>query len=349
MCRNSKTLQNAWRPAAGLYLLVLGALFLWGLYREWPRCDFDSDCASAPAKTAPPMVVPASPEKPPRVESANPSRGDFCGSRSVTLIGEGFVDKATVVEFGGVPALGVTVQAGGRQLTAISPPHAEGPVDLTVRVGAASTTIESKFTYVCRERSQRRLLLLVIFAGALGGIAHGIRSFSTHAGKSDLSRNWAWYYLMLPLVGALLSVLFFLVFVGGLFSPESSNGGSYFLMVGASALVGMFSPQASEKLKKIAEAVFSTAPDAAATKELVLRTLEPATGAVSGGDEVVLKGAGFQDVTSVSFNDVAAPSMEIVDDNTIRVKTPRGIQGKAKVVVHCPNGLTERRDLFAYV
>jgi len=104
-----------------------------------------------------------------------------------------------------------------------------------------------------------RLIILVILAGALGSLVHGFRSLFWYVGNRAFARSWILMYIMLPFVGASLSLIFYFVLRGGLFSPQAPvEATSPFGFTGLAGLVGMFSNRAALKLQEIAESVFST-------------------------------------------------------------------------------------------
>ena len=106
--------------------------------------------------------------------------------------------------------------------------------------------------------SETRLLLLVILAGALGSLMHAVRSLYWYTGNRDMVMSWAAQYFLLPFTGSILAVIFYFVVRGGFFSPQASfETTSPFGFAALSALVGLFSPQATLKLKEIAETVFA--------------------------------------------------------------------------------------------
>lgn len=106
------------------------------------------------------------------------------------------------------------------------------------------------------------LATIAALAGGLGALVQSIASFITYAGERQLYSSWVWWYLMRPVTGSGLALIFYLAFRGGLLvistsqdvlKPESIN----LFGVGAIAgLVGMFSKEASDKLKEVAEALF---------------------------------------------------------------------------------------------
>jgi hypothetical protein len=104
---------------------------------------------------------------------------------------------------------------------------------------------------------EQRLLLLVVFAGALGTLVHSLRSVYWYIGNRNLVKSWMAMYFMLPFAGAALALVFYLV-VRGFFSPQSSfKETSPFGFAAFSALIGMFSSQAVLKLKEVAEVMLS--------------------------------------------------------------------------------------------
>jgi len=83
----------------------------------------------------------------PLVSSLSPTSGSTAGGTAVTITGANFASGATVT-FGGVAASGVSV-ANSSTITATTPAHAAGSVDVTVtNPGSSSGTLNSGFTYV---------------------------------------------------------------------------------------------------------------------------------------------------------------------------------------------------------
>ena len=104
-----------------------------------------------------------------------------------------------------------------------------------------------------------RLILIVILAGALGSLVHGFRSLFWYVGNRAYAKSWTLMYLLLPFVGSTLSLVFYFVLRGGLFSPQATvEATSPFGFAGIAGLVGMFSNKAALKLQEVAESFFST-------------------------------------------------------------------------------------------
>lgn len=145
---------------------------------------------------------------------------------------------------------------------------------------------------------EERLLLIVLLAGALGALLHCVRSFTGYVGFRKLILSWVPWYALTPFVGAFLAMVFYLTIRGGFFASNASVGAtSPFGFAAVAALVGMFSRQASEKLLKTFEALFTSAPagtDAMGTPN-PKPVLTGVTGTLAPGQDgqVTLNGTGF--------------------------------------------------------
>lgn len=100
---------------------------------------------------------------------------------------------------------------------------------------------------------------IVLFSGMMGAIIRCLYSFFRHLGIGDFSLNWAWFYLMLPFGGAVLSLVLYFVIRGGFYSSSLGNELSLnlFSFAALGALTGLFSENAMEKLKQVAESLLT--------------------------------------------------------------------------------------------
>jgi len=106
----------------------------------------------------------------------------------------------------------------------------------------------------------QRLFCVVALAGALGGLLHGTRSLYWYVGNRTLKRSWLTMYLCLPFVGSAMAVVFYIVLRGGLVPAEGGPGTvNVFGFAAVAALVGLFSPQAAEKLKQVFDTLLTPA------------------------------------------------------------------------------------------
>ena len=98
----------------------------------------------------------------------------------------------------------------------------------------------------------------VAIAGSLGGLIHTIRSFAWYVGNRNFRWSWVPFYMLLPLMGALAGTVFYLVLRAGLFSPSTSvDQASPFGFAAIALIAGLFTPQAFEKLRELAENIFT--------------------------------------------------------------------------------------------
>lgn len=108
--------------------------------------------------------------------------------------------------------------------------------------------------------NERRLLLIVILAGALGGLISSLRSFFWYVGNRNLVISWLPLYFLAPITSGLLGAMIYLVIRGGFFSGMSTiSDTSPYTFAAVAALVGMFHRETAEKLREIFQIVFTRA------------------------------------------------------------------------------------------
>jgi hypothetical protein len=97
-----------------------------------------------------------------------------------------------------------------------------------------------------------RFILLVFLTGGLGACIHIGSSFTYYVIQNKLYKNNWWWYILRPFIGSTIAVIFYFVFRGLLFTttsgPEDIN---IYGILAIAGLVGMFSKQAVEKLRKV--------------------------------------------------------------------------------------------------
>ena len=141
------------------------------------------------------------------------------------------------------------------------------------------------------------LFCLVLLAGCLGAFLHMSQSFSDYVGNRTLKSNWAWWYYFRPFVGCALALVFYVSVRGGLLTFASGVTTSAntkasdlnpFAMVGAAALVGMFSRAATRKLGDLFDTLFAKSDKSKDTKDKLvedspIKKPEAAASEVSSG------------------------------------------------------------------
>jgi hypothetical protein len=152
-------------------------------------------------------------------------------------VGRQFVSTKGVVALGSI--ILAAMLAGIYALVAVWPTSA----------AATSTSSRVAGVSLLLDREQR-LFVVVAIAGALGGLIHSARSLYEYVGNRMLRRSWLLMYVSLPFIGAALAVVFYVILRGGLITGTAAQV-NVFGFTAIAALVGLFSPEAAQKLKQI--------------------------------------------------------------------------------------------------
>ena len=289
-----------------------------------------------------------------QISAVEPASSSTAGGDEVTITGAGFASDATV-RFGGVPARSVRVD-GSRFITAVTPRHAPGAVSVVVGTDQALSSLDGKFSFACPAAPDKTMVLMVLLAGALGGLVHALRSFFWYAGEQKLLLNWVPMYLVMPFSSAALGFVFYLVIRAGLYQPTA---GTNYLLVGLAALVGMFSAQATEKLKAIAEGIFNKAPQGAnaappadaASKAAAptISGIKPEFGPLAGGTVVTIVGTGFTTQSVVRFDRAVSPKTTLLNATTLKaIAPPRDSAGVVDVAVKVGDKEVVKEKAYTY-
>lgn len=193
------------------------------------------------------------------------------------------------------------------------------PVLEEVKVaGAANATRQFRpfniLGFWCYWAPDRQMLFTVMLSGALGSLVYSLTSFSDYVGNKELSANWVWFFVLRIPIGIAIAVLFYFIIRGGLLIPtvqvqspdvptNASNATLYvnpYSIAAFSALAGMFSRQATDKLASIFDAVFAMKKpverEGALGSTQPLK-LVPASLVKGRREEVAVTGTGFQNGT----------------------------------------------------
>ena len=183
------------------------------------------------------------------------------------------------------------------------------------------------------------ILTLIAIMGALGGIVHGISSFTTFVGNRELKTSWMWWYFLKPVLGAAVALVVYLVFRSGFGGSDLSLGSADCVKVAALAgLIGLFAEPATIKLRDIFNTLFTPKQDprrdAAGTVALHLDSLDPAQVAAGPAQPVSLRilGTGFTAASMVKIGDTAnrkpthtTPTQLDVSLDPADLKTPQDL------------------------
>ena len=131
------------------------------------------------------------------------------------------------------------------------------PVDMSAAASIILTPCVTDAQLLCQPDDSPQtpsIIWFVFVMGALGSYVHAAASFATFTGNRQLVSSWTWWYLLRPWVGALLAVLAYFIFGGGLTAEKDT--GNLFKIAAYSGLVGLFAEQATIKLSEIFDMLF---------------------------------------------------------------------------------------------
>jgi hypothetical protein len=116
-------------------------------------------------------------------------------------------------------------------------------------------------------------LLLLFALGLFGGSIKCLASLVDYVGKGKFLVRWAAYYLLHPIIGGALAVAFVMVLKGGLSKDTGVDATNPYALYAIAVVVGMFSDEASKKLAKIAQAIFTdnTSGDSADSNDATIQ------------------------------------------------------------------------------
>lgn len=118
------------------------------------------------------------------------------------------------------------------------------------------------FWYVWNPNPELVLLLVVMCSGVLGAFVQSMASLVQHKTNSDLGARWKdWYYSRIPLAIGLALLVYILVRAGLISMSNVTLGNdpthiSVFAVAAVSAIVGMFTDEATKRLGKVVDALF---------------------------------------------------------------------------------------------
>src|SRR5262245_120541 len=113
-----------------------------------------------------------------------------------------------------------------------------------------------------------RLILIAALSALLGSFVHSATSFATYLGNHKLLRAWVGWYVLRPVIGMALGLVFYFLLRAGLVTTESAAAVNEFGVAAVSALAGMFSKQAADKLEEVFDGVLASHKDAARADKL---------------------------------------------------------------------------------
>ena len=104
-----------------------------------------------------------------------------------------------------------------------------------------------------------RYLLIAAASGGIGAYVHVMQSLAMYLGNRQFDLHWIWWYILRPLTGSNVGLVFYLI-LRGIFikSDTGADGLNPGSVAAACGLAGMFSKQLLDKLNSVVEVTFAT-------------------------------------------------------------------------------------------
>ena len=311
----------------------------------------------------------------PTVSAVNPNAGPIAGGTSVTITGTNFTG-ATAVSFGGTAATSFAV-VSATSITATSPAHAAGAVDVTVTTpnGTSATSASDTFTYAAG--SPITMGETTITPNSDSGNANLLLAQQASLSQTATIQSMSFY--VTAAAGKLRLGIYNATGPGGgpgtkiaetaeitpvvgwntanVTSQVSLPAGTYWLAyLPSSNSLGFRNAQTgSTKYYSLTygalPTTFSTAPNSGTFHFSFYATLipgvantptvsavNPNAGPIAGGTSVTITGTNFTGATAVSFGGTAAASFAVVSATSITATSPAHAAGAVDVTVTTPNG-----------
>jgi hypothetical protein len=204
------------------------------------------------------------------------------------------------------------------------------PIDVTLLGWTFSVTAETA------------LLMLVMATAAVGSYVHAATSFVSYVGNQRLHRSWVAWYLFRSLIGASLAVVFYVVVRAGFLSGNTgAEEVNIFGIAALAGLTGMFSKQATDKLREVFDTLFTSRGDddrADKLEPLKLDVIIPSVVDAGGGPQsVILQGSGFGPDTAVVVDgQQRVPTRATATEITIEL-TPEDIAAPRVIPIYLKN------------
>jgi IPT/TIG domain len=251
----------------------------------------------------------------PTVTSIAPTRGTTLGGTAVTITGTNLTG-ATAVTIGGTAATAVTV-VNSTTITAVTPAHTAGTVDVAATTPGGTGTGTGLYTYV----TPPTVTSIAPTSGTtLGGTPVTITGTN--------------------LTGATA------VTIGGLAATSVT-------VVNATTITALTPAHAAGTVDVAVTTAGATGTGSGlytyVTPAPTVTSVAPTIGTILGGTPVTITGTNLNGATAVTIGGLAATSVAVVNATTITAVTPAHAAGTVDVTVTTPGGTGTGSSLYTYV
>ncbi|MGE4254461.1 MAG: IPT/TIG domain-containing protein [Xanthobacteraceae bacterium] len=253
---------------------------------------------------------------PPTITLLNPSSGPTLGGTTVTITGSN-LSGATSVMFGGTAATSLTV-VNDTTITATTPAHAAGTVDVAITTPGGTMTGTGLFTYVTPAPT---VTAINPISGTTAGGTEVVITGTNLTGASAVT-------------------------FGGV--PATS-----FTVVNATTVNATTPAHAAGAVAVVVTTPGGNGTGAGmftyVTPAPLMTSIGPTSGPAVGGTTVTITGANLLGTTAVIFGGIPATSFTVVNANTIVAMTPPRSAGPADIVITTPGGTGASSLVFNYM
>jgi len=251
----------------------------------------------------------------PTFDSITPAFGTTYGGTVVIIAGTNF-DGATAVSFGGTAATSFTVDSP-LQITATTPAHAAGAVNVAITTAGGTATGIGEYTYVVPVPTFTNI------ASASGPIAGGTSVIITGTG-----------------------------FTGATSVTFDGIAATSFTVNNSAQIIAITPAHAAGAVDLVITTAGGAATGIAAYTYVApvptFTSITPASGFVTGGTSVIITGTGFTGATSVTFGGTAATSFTVDSPLQITATTPAHAAGAVNVVITTAGGTATGTGAYTY-
>ena len=262
---------------------------------------------------------------PPSITSVSPTGGPVAGGTMVTITGTNFTG-ATQVTFGGIAATGIS-NVTATSITAVTPAHAVGAVNVDVTTPAGTGVGGNLYTYGA---SLPVVTSILPVSGTTQGGTLVTITGTGFAGTPLVTINGVAAGNVQVTSPTTITAI----------TPAGTGTNDPVVVttsVGPSAPANIYSFVAP-----------GPAPPPGAPT-INSNGISPSSGPIGGGTPITITGTNFTGATGVTINGVPATSVVVVNSTTITAVTPPGTAGPQNVVVTTPGGTNATPGQFTYV
>jgi hypothetical protein len=253
---------------------------------------------------------------PPNITGISSSYGSTAGGTNVTITGTNFTG-ATLVTFGGLSATSLSI-VNSTTITCITPARTTaGDVGIIVTTGGGPSGAFSSFTYI----TPPNITGISPPSGSIAGGTSVTITGTNFTGATSVTFDGIAATSISVVNNTTITCI----------TPARTTAGSVDIIV----TTGGGSSGAFSSFTYITSSVISS--------------ISPSSGSTAGGTNVTITGTNFTGATSVTFDGIAATTINVVNSTTITCITPAHSDGAVGIIVTTGGGPSDAFSSFTYI